>query len=142
MKLENQVCSIEQGKRLKELGVTGSLFQYHSYLGGGWILEVVASGHIMFNNGVAEPIPSGRYIDTYPAYTVAELGAALPTGYGTQRLTDDVGEEFFRAYDDSGNEIMGCDYEFEAQSRAAMITRLLETGTLTASEVNERTNNA
>lgn len=66
MKLEDQVCSLELAKRLKELGVKlESLFYWHYWDNRNtWTLE-----------------PAGRYKDEEPfffAFTVAELGAMLP----------------------------------------------------------------
>jgi len=75
MKIEQQVCSLELSKRLKELGVKQeSAFQWIPYPDGSvrlgeWYLQLVPTraGKGIYNmTGVS-------------AYTVAELGELLPT---------------------------------------------------------------
>lgn len=119
MKLENQVCTLEQAKRLKELGVAQkSLFAYAD------------------DNTICAP----HYTDMpmswcmYPAaFTVAELGVTLPPE------TKSFDSESFSAW-----VIMGIDGKLwflsatEAECRADLLIQLLESGRITAAEVNAR----
>lgn len=73
MKLENQVCTLEQAKKLKELGIVqDSLFSWRKgefYNTGEWIFEwYVTNDAYDF-----EIEPS----ESYSAFTVAELGMML-----------------------------------------------------------------
>lgn len=75
MKIENQVCALEQAKRLKELGVSqDSYFHYGDHL-----------------EGIAETwMHEGNEDTFYSAYTVAELGVMLPAtieGYQLRQWT-------------------------------------------------------
>lgn len=66
MKLEDQVCSLELAKQLKELGVKQEGLYFWFNGGGAW--------HIVLNKaGVEEPSKS-----IFSAFTVAELGEMLP----------------------------------------------------------------
>ena len=69
MKLENQVCSLELAKKLKELGVKqDSLFKWHSKLD--------EKGNRVHTEIVYLPIKQME--QDYSAFTVAELGEMLP----------------------------------------------------------------
>lgn len=118
MKIENQYCLLEQGKRLKELGVEGSHF--HHFQGG---IHKEAWGN-----------------DYYPAFSVAELGCMLPNGYDTMQCTEiDWETEEWHGYDlDSKDFPDENGYKTEAECRAAMLIRLLENGETTPEEVNKR----
>lgn len=66
MKLEQQVCSLESAKRLKELGVKQeSLYNW---------LEADDGARLMKN----PTLDTYKYFDQYSAFTVAELGEMLP----------------------------------------------------------------
>lgn len=66
MKLENQVCSLELSKRLKELGVKQeSLFWYTCFKNG------TADIHFQYDRKFIPPAH-------YSAFTVCELGEMLP----------------------------------------------------------------
>jgi hypothetical protein len=62
MKLENQVCSLENAKKLAELGV-----KVESYF------------HYLVDEVTIVPSFKGYYVEA-PAYTVAELVGLLPDG--------------------------------------------------------------
>jgi len=123
MKLEQQVCSLELAKKLKELGVKQeSLFYWDNKVnpayevGGTEIGKVSFSGHIKQSQ---DEIESGnRY---YSAFTVAELGELLPE------------KVVFRNYQKRSNNawrINFGDMEFgadtEANTKAKMVVYLLE----------------
>lgn len=80
MKLENQVCSLEWGQRLKELGVTQKSLYRHYLIG-------------PFRDGTYDTFlfsQSGKHDkecqDWVPAYTVAELGEMLPKDISAEVL--------------------------------------------------------
>lgn len=78
MKLENQVCSLELAKRLKELGVKQeSLWWWECHYGSEPELRFVKKGKITETG-------DNWY---YSAFTVAELGEMLPSGYGSFKDT-------------------------------------------------------
>jgi hypothetical protein len=120
MNLESQICTIEQAKRLAELGVdqTQSIVIWHVHeLGAMAFFRVSQTG------------------PQYSAFTVAELGVMLPAGYDTMCTY-----EGWRCYDCDGQDIyeVSYGYRYEAECRAAAIIFLLENGKLKAEEVNER----
>ena len=131
MRIEDQVCSLENAKRLKELGVKRESYFLHckpficirSYVKERWAFGLDHSGH-----------------DVYPAYTVAELGEMLPN-----EIDDGTGNYFIfqsgqlRGYRDvTGRwllELQGTRKETDA--RAMMLIWLLENNYITTEEVNK-----
>lgn len=144
MKLENQVCTLEQAKRLKELGVEGeSAFYWRFESGMRWRLAP---------RGYFDPEEEG--VETYSAFTVAELGVMLPHEIGqgpyTPLLhivmppTEETEFNWCAAYvEDSIYETgpLWRDGETEAQARSALLIHLLESGSITAEGVNDRLQN-
>ena len=149
MKIQDQVCTIEQAKKLKELGVEQkSLFFWYEdeKLGG-----VFRSVGMMLN--------STEY--NYSAFTAAELGVMLPN---TLPVTDSslvehqkfyLLRQLFPCEDCEGYntdyEAVTHDLEYdgtffsskgetEAISRAAMLIYLIENNLITAEKVNENLN--
>jgi len=146
MKLENQVCMVGQGERLKELGVIQeSLFYYtHSDWG------IMPKSSIDFSGNPTS------------LYSVAELGVMLPKHddcVGVYYTIQDVGvlvEDKSQGYDVEGFSIVDAYPETdkdknettlppckgvwhtEAQARAAMLIYLLENNIITSAEVNTR----
>lgn len=154
MKLQKQVCTLEQAKRLKELGVKPT---NTNQLNLEWYLvaeydeegETVIEWHdaLCFNDGTHDAkclteLPlncttsSGEFCDYkggYPAYTVAELGEMLPIEYGT--LPDEYPEKEQRIYYavkssrfGDYNQHLPVDFNTEAEARAAMLIHLIENG--------------
>lgn len=76
MKLENQVCSLESAKKLKELGfVQESLFYWS------WCITEDSNGHAEIvdeDQNYAEQHREEIEYECASAYTVAELGELLP----------------------------------------------------------------
>lgn len=136
MKIENQCCTLEQAKKLKELGVKQDAIWF-------WLYPA-KEGIISTSNGLyyhlhAKEIFSdneGNEFDSEmsAAYTVAELGVMLPTAYDTMRVDDG-----WRGYDDN-NKDYPCNLIFktEAECRAALLIALLENEDTTPQEVNQR----
>jgi len=125
MKLEQQVCTLEQAKRLKELSVFGY------------------SHFVWMNNKNNDHLP---FIDTNDgetrnwmeclgsAYTVAELGVMLPHSHLPKyfKLWDEW------SYKEEDGSVRG--YSLEAHARAAFLIYLIENNFATAEEVNQRLN--
>lgn len=105
MKLEDQVTSLELAKRLKELGVKAQCEFWWNPNNGGWLIGAMDEG-----------------MESYPAFTVAELGEMLPPECSSSWSYDKRGrwscenyvnhQEFFAAT--------------EADARAKMLIYLAE----------------
>lgn len=125
MKLENQVCALEQGEKLLKLGVSNDSF-FHWFMDDDLIMgEHWSCGRLANPNE-----------ETIPAFTVAELGVMLPTGYDSMRVTE-RGAEMWRTYDESGNDFPNI-FVTEAEARAAVLIHLLDTNIISPEEVNQR----
>jgi len=119
MRLEDQVCSLDLARRLKELGVRQeSVFRHDTKLG-----KLAWRGDIQI-----APVEFGdRYIS---AFTVAELGEMLPKYQASWRasgarptwmMKDVLGDETFTFSDGSTLQA-----RTEADARAKMLVHLLE----------------
>lgn len=74
MKIEDHVCSFEQAKKLKELGVKEPALFY-------WSIDKTTKEKALKHQLTMSPQVqnvTGKYFDRYSAYTVAELGVLLP----------------------------------------------------------------
>lgn len=120
MELEQQVCSLEIAKRLKELGVKQENLYY-------W-LEASDGARLMKN-----PIlDTYKYFKRYSAFTVAELGEMLPRGTKSylHKCVDGCDSRYFdkeisyecQLHDKSKTTTA----ETEANARARMLIYLLE----------------
>ena len=132
MKIENQVVTIEQAKKLKELGVTAEpLFWYVIDIDPITPLDIIQKWqHSNFDQ-----------CEKYPAYTVAELGVMMPSETFTQRTGSEDSEYDNWEWVDDGNGNANGLYETEAEARASMLIYLLENNLTTPEEVNQRLNN-
>lgn len=106
MKLEDQVCSLESAKHLKELNVKQeSLFYWNDSNHGYWELDKY-------------PLPADEK-DWCSAFTVVELGEM-------------IGKKMLETYRDAGRVILNCyglpefNEPTEAEARAKMLIYLLE----------------
>lgn len=132
MKLEQQVCSLDLAKRLKELGVKQSSYFW-------W--RVPNEKHREENAGVllidkTGVINDSNWFDYFSAFTVAELGEMLKTYKGKQ------GGEFISSnFDNDEDFVWICQIQYwgnerrightesattEADARAKMLIYLLE----------------
>lgn len=91
MKLEQQVCSLDLAKRLKESGVK----QESMFL---WALDVVDGWRLVLRE-VEEPDDKG--VNNFAAFTVAELGEMLPKTVQRPSSGGD-GDLFYLEYSDGG----------------------------------------
>jgi hypothetical protein len=127
MKLKDQIITLDQAKKLSELGVMQgvSVFYYNDNY-----------GSVEFNRHNIGGYEKAQHC--FSAFTVAEMGTMLPSGYDTMRFTEHPEDRWF-GYDTSGDTFPGEDcWKTEAEARAAMLIHLLETNTITAEEVNAR----
>jgi hypothetical protein len=134
MKLQEQVITIEQAKRLKELGIDGNSY-----------FLIGLTGPIVEHWSV-----EGTEDTFYSAYTVAELGQMLPDYYLSWRFSSPKdGSRVWLATVICGPKPPGADDihtapEFDrfgptqAQALATLLIALLETETISPAEVNAR----
>lgn len=158
MDISKQVSSLEQAKRLKELGVKReSFFTWQEcYLNedengkttNHWCLFVKN----IFDDYGASPVDSFpdwwdeeecEYGALLHAYTVAELGEMLPKrweAYWTESYNLGCGEwrcDLYKRVGDSHSEVELSKYgSTEAEARCAMLIHLLETGALKPEVLN------
>lgn len=141
MKLSDQVCTLEQAKRLKELGVLQNS-EWH------WIYPVKESVisslidiyHKSFVVEILSDTNENRWNAQFPhshaaAYSVAEMGVMLHWGNDTMYHTNQGWGTF-----DMDETHIG-PYPTEAEARGALLIHLLETNAITADEVNKRLEN-
>lgn len=134
MKLQNQCCTRQQGERLEELGVKGTPMFCHCYVS----VDSENSTVAILPTGFELNIPDLGTTWIAPAFTVAELGVMLPTGYDTMRISTKVEATMWQGYDLEGNEFTEEPFNTEAECRAAMLINLIETEAVTVEEVNAR----
>jgi hypothetical protein len=131
MELEKQVCSLELAKKLKELGVKQeSLFRWYVHNKG---VEISYYTHEYFERSYGVKI-----VDSYPAFTVAELGEMLPIRIqGTNKNGYARTDHFFACYSatyrflvgyhaDPIDELCKSIADNEADARAKLLIYLLE----------------
>jgi hypothetical protein len=148
MKIENQVCTLEQSKKLNELGVMQgcSLFFFDSSL---------TDNKIRFNSYHKD----GHYKNAqscYSAFTVAELGIMLPRnfasfycGYDIWRVANTFnyanGHDNFLdqlVYTGTSKTFICINENNEAKARAALLIHLVEKCHITVEEINQRLQSA
>lgn len=148
MKLSDQVCTLEQAKKLKELGVEQESIWMYIYYKDDIISSSAGLHHYLIANEIFADNDGGEFDCLIAsAFSVAELGVMLPEYIGELRLLQ------WHASDSS----FGIQYRFncdnpttqtipdhcifsdtEAQARAAMLIYLLENNIITPEQVNER----
>lgn len=135
MRLEDQVCTLEQGKKLHKLGIEAEC----SFL---W----VNGTELWMQPSTAKSWRKDGL--SVPAYTVAELGEMLPGiikdddvnyFFGSSRLFE--GDSWEACYAQL-KPYQGClhgpfEYPTEAQARAAMLIHLIENGIVATSKTTE-----
>lgn len=163
MKLSKQVVSLEQAKKLKELGVEQeSLF---CFIGDDNPDPKYNLPHKLYlTNEAYSEVGAGWYENRIAAFTVAELGVMLPEpfvkrfdfpGYTTPKSKKY--EVFFSTWfwDASGKRTFGCRYDHdgninislgssigcEAEARAALLIHLIENNHITVEAINQRLTN-
>jgi len=160
MKIEEQVCTLEQAKKLKELGVTYTDANYCYLENSGGGIEFGDVGFMFQHHCDDYQIsvhPQGFdesfKEQSWPAFTVAELGVMLPHRYQSQRLDEntinlhkfthwcidtDFNSECEVCSECATNIVHEAKGNSEAEARAAMLIYLLENNLITPEEVNNR----
>lgn len=147
MNIESQVCTFEQAKRLKELGVAypkgqESFFKWFECdAGDSWVPGLFRPDSGEYDYMLISDIGGGYSDDietsgNWNAFTVAELGVMLD--YCSVTRSDMPGHKGEFCF--PGGPIKGeCIYfPTEAQARAARLIIALEKGWTTSEQVNER----
>lgn len=117
MKLQDQVCTMEQAKRLKGLGVCQDSYLFH-------IVGITTPGTLSKKEKII-------FNQHYSAFTVAELGAMIGKGTNAAALLYD-------AVQDQMNRSHSFTICYSPQFLANCIISMLETGRLNPAEINER----
>lgn len=130
MNIEHQVCPLNQAKQLKIFGIgQNSIILWLDYSKSPHGPKLVWYDVMSFEQ-------QREYI--YAAFNVAELSAMLPSEYYSYRT-----KHGWLTYDDRGKNLTGMGYSVtEAASKATMLLFLLESGKVTAEEVNTRLANS
>lgn len=144
MKIENQVCTLEQAKTLKKLGVSqeamfswcgdeNHIIKEENKL---WVWVSPTEPANSQEEEHRSMVPSAKPFAA--AYTLAELGEMLNSETYTLRIGSEESEYAnWSWYDESENIGMG-PFDTEAQARAGMLIHFLEKGRQTIEETNER----
>ena len=143
MTLEKQVCSLELAKRLKELGVKqNGLFEWCEIEeGNDERIPKIPTPHLYYTSEEQASdhayVVGDKVIGTYSAFTVAELGELIPSGYCYSFQANEFAsvntekqpwgcEEPPRSVDEEAEVIFFADTE--ADARAKMVCYLIENG--------------
>lgn len=125
MKRENQVCTLDQAKKLKELGISqDSLCWYVHHIE---TELVVAFGYSWTDDPGYECYP-----EKWAAFNVAELGAML----SSKNMFPQKGWEDQYWYDHINGQHQK--FKTEAETRAALLIDLLERKVIKVASVNKR----
>ena len=124
MKIEKQVCSLNQSNKLKELGIKQKSFFY-------WFYEWVQFGVLVDIEHSTAPNEKPEFVTS--AFTMSELGAML-------NVTIDgvLPEKYNKKEVNAWFAINAKYYQTEADLRAGILIYLLETGLLAVSTCNSR----
>lgn len=143
MKLQKQVCTLEQAKRLKELGIEQNYgFTYFSKISYQRVVHLVVQhpDHCpSFGTFEETESDTGYFIR---AFTVAELGEMLPDytqtqrGFGTSGQKLGTGGEYWESLSEEYSERFTA--TTEAETRAAMLIHLIENNLVDVKDVNEQ----
>lgn len=126
MKIEDQVCSLELAKKLKELGIRQESLWYWSYQSfiTGYEWRITMSKPDFGEDQIIE-----QTTDAFSAFGVAELGEMLPNPLHYKGKRIFFGSEKVGGYWECGSEGM-LEHTFEAKveadARAKMLIYLLE----------------
>lgn len=140
MKIEDQICSLEQAKKLKELGVSfeNSLYVFVDNLA----LKKVEGIKVSKETGSYKhfrKIKDAMWIKFYSAFTVAELGVMLDSAASTELDLHNNWRAYPPRYVDS-DYYMPLDFRCntEAECRAEALIQLIENDTLSIDKINQR----
>jgi hypothetical protein len=137
MNIENQVCTLEQAQKLKELGIAQNMCYFY------WERCPLEQRHTVkpFDDVIdSNLIGSGNElpVTAFSAFTVAEMGVLLPGHIGADldiaMDIENFNDQFYVCYP-SIKTVWG---DTEAEARANMLIYMIETGKLTDQEINQR----
>jgi hypothetical protein len=157
MKLQDQVCTLEQAEKLKELGVSQSGTFWYADGNPGEIF-CVRKGDTFKQAGwgpVGEPTkPYPNKLSVTSAFTVAELGVMCHDDHdvydASVYYSNHLGCWMWQIMEQMLDEFEGNgipwkvthsdhgEYDYEAEARAAMLIYCIENNLFTVEEVNER----
>lgn len=126
MKIEDQVCSLESAKRLKELGVEQ---ESHFY----WCLcNHYSYPHVQDASNLNKRFGPDNWRDKYPsAFTVGEMGEMLPWDIIISRNIQNQWHITWQANGYSDDDVYSVtSQKSEADCRAIMLIYLIEKGLL------------
>lgn len=137
MKLHDQVISVEQAARLKELGVSQSA--YFS-----WFLVTDRDDTPGLNRATGGcPVcghPTAPYIQEVSAFSVAELGQMLDSETITERKGTELSKYANWEWCYENHSAAFGPYATEAEARAAMLIYCIEKGITSVGQINKRLN--
>lgn len=143
MKLEDQVCSLELAKRLKELGVKQESHFYWNELMPTTIDITPKNSPTMvhrtnFEKKIFNKILTIKTESGYSAFTVAELGEMLPSNFLYKGAMYFFTERYYKHrngddsfgwcvfYENGGGNLLDVMDQNEANARAKMLCHLIE----------------
>lgn len=132
MKLQNQVCNLEQAKKLSELGIVQgkSIFFYDTWMSDKNKLQY-NSGH---QNGDGYKNPES----CFSAFTLSELGTMLDSETYTQRTGSEDSKYANWEWMNDGNETGSGLFATEVEARCEMLITALTNGTQSVETCNSR----
>lgn len=161
MKIEQQVCTLNQAKILKEFGVNQKSIWYWEMMKQP-VMEGCATERVQLYANVGHIVPRGVVQAVYSAFTVSELGLMLPDtlikhfDFPSYKIPEskEYAIDFHTWFcpDQNDYRLFGCRYDHfgnvniatqtyygtEAEARAALIIHLIEERLLTVEEINQR----
>jgi len=138
MKLENQVCTLEQAKKLKT--ILGELYGLFVYMEN---KALPSDSKIMLATQTESfkqmgKIEGSAWIKYYPAFTVSELSIMLPSETYMKRTGSEDSEYANWEWIDDGNEAGWGNYNTQVEAAADMLIIYLEKNKLSVEACNER----
>lgn len=125
MKLKNQVCTMEQAKQLKELGIVQDQGSFYWEQLKPPVTEGCSTQRLQAGVDTFHPMSDSVVKERFCAFTTSELGIMLPNGYFTLMLDDGS----WTAYDPLSNlvpvEPFEC-FTAEPHIRAELVIFLLK----------------
>jgi hypothetical protein len=147
MKLEHQVCTLEQAKKLKELGVLQQSIWYWQKMKEP-VIEGCSNLRLQLFADVHHPISSSVVEKNYSAFSSAELGAMLPDdeAFDINTFLNNRTLQWYCAVLKRDDEDSELEYDWifdgvgntDAEARANALISLLEKNLINVEDVNAR----
>lgn len=133
MKLEDQVCTLGQAKKLKELGIDQKSFWYWEEMKRP-VMEGCCTERLQEHFNIGHYIGSSRVDNISSAFTVAELLQMAPDCLSIHRFSNG----FEAWYSDHIPSLESETYNNPAQAAAELMIILIEEKVMAIEEVNNR----